>query len=101
MISNRCEDILNSIVGLPFVDTVVEYAHRVKEVANHSIDAAGKLHIDSGISTENAIIQTTTSVQRKVIDTISLPRQFALLFSAYNILPPTAVLLHGPPGTGR
>ncbi|CAE7474522.1 afg2, partial [Symbiodinium microadriaticum] len=35
------------------------------------------------------------------METILLPRRFASIYSAYGVLPPTAVLLHGPPGTGK
>ena len=99
-----CAVISDDITGLPLVDSILECYRRVRSVIERSVDEAMASEV---LATnvhdprrQEGVGAVSTSVQSAVMDSILLPRRFASTYSAYGVLPPTAVLLHGPPGTG-
>jgi SpoVK/Ycf46/Vps4 family AAA+-type ATPase len=99
-------DLLSCLAGKPLVDIIIEISQAVKDILTshfqHSEAQRMASHVVNGTSLTgaNTPAASCTSVQAIVIEAILLPRKFAAIYSTYGVFPPTAVLLHGPPGTG-
>lgn len=95
-------DVISSLAGKPLIDTILELHQTVRDII--AIDSRNTEFQGPGsaeYSSLSAPVATCTSVQAAVVDAILLPRKFSAIYSTYGVFPPTAVLLHGPPGTGK